>query len=86
MQLGESPEKAFNAIKSEIVSILRAGKQFALNKDWTSLSQILERKFEIKRHVRSKILSVYYPVEFLQMHSNEDAKRILSSLFGVQRE
>jgi hypothetical protein len=82
----ESPEKAFNAIKSEVLSILHAGKQFVLNKDWTSLSQILEGRFEIKRHVRSRILAIYYPHEFLQIHNDIDAERILGSLFGLPTE
>jgi hypothetical protein len=81
----ESPESAYNTIKSEILSILQAGKQFAVNKDWEILAQVLEGEFAIRRHVRSKILSVYYPNEFLQMHSSEDAERILESLFGLPR-
>ena len=82
----ESPETAYNTIKSEILSILQDGKQFAVNKNWTILAQKLEGDFNIRRHVRSKILSVYYPNEFLQMHSNEDAEHILGSLFGLPRE
>lgn len=82
----ESPETAYNTIKSEILSILQAGKQFAVNKNWMILAQKLEGEFNIMRHVRSKILSVYYPNEFLQLHSNKAAERILGSLFGLLME
>lgn len=81
----ESPETAYHTIKSEILLILHAGKEFTQDKDWMALAQTLEGEFNILRHVRSKILSVYYPNEFLQMHSNSDAERILISLFGLTR-
>jgi hypothetical protein len=51
-----------------------------------NFANTLEGKFDIQRHVRSKILAVYYPNQFLQMHSEKDAEHILKSLFGLQKE
>jgi hypothetical protein len=82
----ESPEAAFKSIKSEIYSILQAGKQFTADKGWMNFANTLEGKFDIQRHVRSKILAVYYPNQFLQMHSEKDAEHILKSLFGLAKE
>jgi hypothetical protein len=78
-----SPETAFKSISSEIHLILQAGKQFTVDKDWKNFAHILEGEFDIRRHVRSKILGVYYPNEFLQMHSDKDAEHIMESLFGL---
>jgi MoxR-like ATPase len=82
----DSPEAAFKSIRSEIHSILQAGKQFTLDKDWKNFTGILKGKFDIRRHVRSKLVAVYYPNEFLQMHSDKDAEHILESLFGLPKE
>ena len=79
-------EAAFKAIKSEIHSILEAAKKFIIDKDWESFSQIFEGEFEIQRHVRSKILSIYYPNELLQLNSNKAAEHILESLFGIPKK
>jgi hypothetical protein len=82
----DSPELAFKAIRAEIHSILEAGKQISVDKDWSNFAHILEGEFDIQRHVRSKILSVYYPNEFLQMHSDKDGEHILKSLFRLSKE
>ena len=82
----DSPESAFKKIKSEIHTILEAAKQLNIDKDWQHFAQILEGKFDIQRHVRSKILSIYYPDQFLQMHSKEDAKKMLESLFAITKD
>lgn len=82
----ESAERAYDAVKSEIMLILQAGKQFTVNKNWSMLAQKLEGRFNIYRYVRSKILAIYYPTDFLQMHSAKDAGRFLGSLFGLPRE
>ena len=56
----DSLEKAFDAIKSELHSILHAGKQFKEHKNWLTLSGVLEHEgYNIYRLVRSRILSVY---------------------------
>ena len=82
----DSPEAAFKSIRSEIYSILQAGKKFTVDKDWMNLADILEGRFDIQRHVRLKILAVYYPNEFLQTHSDKDAEHIMESLFGLPKE
>ena len=82
----DSPESAFKAIRSQLEFILNNGKKVIEDKNWSNFAQTLEGDFDIHRHVRSKILSVYYPQFFLQMHSNKDAMRILDSLFGIPPE
>ena len=82
----DSPEAAFEAIKSQIHLMLQTGKQVTVNKDWRKFAQVLEGEFDIQRHVKSKILSIYYPDEFLQMHSSKAAEQILESLFQLPKE
>jgi hypothetical protein len=78
----DSPEKAFDAIKSEIYSVLQVGKQFKEHKNLETLSEVLEHDdYNIYRLVRSKILSVYYPEDFIQIHSLIHLKHILEA-FG----
>jgi hypothetical protein len=77
----DSHEKAFDAIKSEIYTILQAGKQFKEDKNWNNLSEVLERDYNIYSQVRSKILSVYYPEDFIQIHSLKYLQVILEA-FG----
>lgn len=78
-----SVEDAFGAIKSEINSIIQAGKELIVDSDWKKLSNVLEGDFNIQRHVRSKILAIYFPNEFLSMHGNKQAGEILGSVFGI---
>ena len=80
-KMDDSPERAFEAIKSGIYTILQAGKQFTQDKDWNNLSEILERDYDISRMVKSKILSVYYPENFIQIHSLRHLQVILEA-FG----
>jgi hypothetical protein len=80
-----SAEVAFTPIKHELQTILEAAKQFAIEPNWTKLSQAIEGKFEIHRHIRSKILSVYYPNTFLHIHSENDIKLILQALGSKKR-
>jgi hypothetical protein len=78
----KSPEEAFNAIKNEINITIQAGGQFHLDKNRFSLSEKLEggNYYDIERFVRSKILSVYYPDDFLQIHTVTHLAIILSAL------
>jgi hypothetical protein len=80
-----SPQAAFTQIKHELQTILEAAKQFVVELNWGKLAQVIEGKFEIHRHIRSKILSVYYPNTFLQIHSVPDIKLILQTL-GLKKE
>lgn len=76
-----SPEEAFNAIKSEINTIIRAGSQFRVDKNWFSLSEKLEGDdyYDIHRFIRSKILSVYYPENFMQIHTTKHLAPIINA-------
>ena len=78
----KSPEEAFNAIKNEINTTIQAGDHFHLDKNWFSLSDKLEggNYYNIERFVRSKILSVYYPDDFLQIHTVTHLAIILSAI------
>jgi 5-methylcytosine-specific restriction protein B len=81
-----SPEESYKKIIAEINYLLQGGKQFSINKDWNKISEIFEKNYEIQSHVKSKILSVYYPDSFALIHSNERMKRILIDLFNVPEE
>jgi hypothetical protein len=61
--------------------MLQTGKQFKEDKNWNNLSEVLERDYNVYRQVRSKILSVYYPEDFIQIHSLEHLQAILEA-FG----
>ena len=50
---------------------------------WIKLSNALEGDYNIRRHVRSKILGVYFPNDFLSMHGNKQAGEIQESVFGL---
>ena len=79
----ESPEEAFREIRIELDTIIKAGKQLIVDQDWKKLANVMERKYNIMRHVRSKILAVYFPDYFLSIHANKQAKEILESVFEV---
>jgi MoxR-like ATPase len=77
-----SPEEAFNAIKSEIYNTIEAGAKFHSDKDWNKLSETVEREdYNVFRNVRSKILSIYYPNEFVPIHTENPIDMILEA-FG----
>ena len=62
---------AFNAVKHEITVILSAGKKYIDDKNPKKLSNIIDVQGQnIHRHIRSKLLSTYYPDFFLSIHSN----------------
>ena len=69
---------AFNAVKHEITTILSAGKKYIDYKDSEKLSDIVDAKDQnIHRHIRSKILSTYYPDSFLSIHSRKKIDLLL---------
>ena len=76
-----SPQEAFNQIKSEIYSILEAGKQYNADHDINILLTKLNQDYSIERRVISKLLSVYYPSDFVHIHSQKQIKDILEA-FG----
>ena len=76
-----SPQEAFNQVKSEIYSILEAGKQYNADHDIDNLVAKLNQDYSIERRVISKILSVYYPSDFLHIHSQKQIEVILEA-FG----
>ena len=69
---------AFNAVKHEMTTILESGKKYINDKDSEKLSEIIDTKGQnIQRHVRSKLLSTYYPDSFLSIHSKEKIDLLL---------
>jgi 5-methylcytosine-specific restriction endonuclease McrBC GTP-binding regulatory subunit McrB len=76
-----SPQEAFDVIKSEIHSILKVGEQYHIDHNLDALLGSLERKYNISRQIRSKILSLYYPEDFIAIHNLEMLETILGS-FG----
>jgi Cdc6-like AAA superfamily ATPase len=76
-----SPQEAFNQIKSEIYSILETGKQYNADHDINILLTKLNQGYSIERRVISKLLSVYYPSDFVHIHSQAQIKGILEA-FG----
>lgn len=83
----DSPESAFNSIKSQILIMLDAANKVAKDRDWKNFAQILEEgDFDIRRHVRSKILTVYFPNIFLKLHSEKAARFILEYLYKIPVE
>jgi len=75
-----SAQDAFDEIKEEINSILQAGKTFQQDKDRDKFVTRLEAEFNIERHVRSRILAVYYPETFPQIHAPDAIEKILLAL------
>jgi MoxR-like ATPase len=74
-----SPQEAFDAVKSELYSILKAGEQYHIDHDISTLLSTLERKYNINRPIISKILSIYYPDDFVQIHVSNVLESILQS-------
>jgi len=67
-----SPEDAFNAVKHQISTVLASGKKYIEDKEAEKLYTVMDAKGQnIQRHVRSKLLSTYYPDSFLAIHSRE---------------
>jgi len=73
-----SYEDAFTGTKHSISTILNAGNQFQEQKNWDKLSDIVDiSQHDIHRHVRSKLLAVYFPEEFLAIHSKDIINKLL---------
>ena len=61
---------AFTDTKHDIYSIVDAGRQFKIEKDWKKLSDRVDgTRHQIYIHVRSKLLAVYFPKSFLAIHN-----------------
>jgi hypothetical protein len=76
-----TPQDAFNQIKSEIYSILEAGRQFSIDHDINSLTTKLNQDYIVERKIISKLLSVYFPSDFVHIHSQKQVEDILEA-FG----
>jgi len=75
---GDTPEESFEIIKNELNTILEAGEQFISNGDWGKLSEVFDDgDFDIQPHIRSKILTVYFPHTFLTIHTRQNLDNIL---------
>ncbi len=69
---------AFNAVKHDITVILSAGKKYIDDKNSKKLSNIVDiQDRNIHRHIRSKLLSTYYPDSFLSIHSRKKIDLLL---------
>jgi len=67
----ETPEQAFEESKRLILEILDAGEKF----DLESIS-----KNKLQRFFRSKILCIYFPEKFIQIHSRQGVEKIANML------
>jgi MoxR-like ATPase len=71
-------EEAFKATKHDVFSIVDAGRRFQQEKNWEDLSEINDTKdHQLDRHVRSKLLAVYFPNSFLAIHSTSKINDLL---------
>ena len=78
-----SVEEAFNHLKREIVSILNAAKDLHADRDWKKFSDKVEQgDYDLYKNVRSKIIAVYFPQDFLNMHIPDLIDTCLST-FGM---
>jgi MoxR-like ATPase len=76
-----SSEEAFTATKHDIYSIVNAGREFQTEKNWEKLSGVVDEiGHEVHRHVRSKLLAVYFPESFLAIHSKDKIDTLLDFL------
>lgn len=82
----DSSTSAFESIKSQIITILEAGKKVKSDNNWNEMARVMEGEFDIRRHIRSKILAVYYPETFLRIHSEKNAHFILEKMYGIPEE
>jgi hypothetical protein len=78
-----SPEDAFNHIKGEINSIVKAAKEFHSHRDWKKFSDAVEGgDYDLYRNIRSKVIAVYFPEDFLDLHVPDLIDSCLSA-FGM---
>lgn len=75
-----SAEEAFTSVKNQLLAILAAGKTFQADKNWKALSDVLENASDIQSHVKSRILAIYFPDSFLQIHSTGLLQELLRVL------
>ena len=79
-------KKRIKKILTQINILLQSGKQFTKDNDWKKLSDVFEKVDGIKRIVKSKILSVYFPDVIVSINSHNGIKQILKSLFHIPDE
>lgn len=77
-----SAEAIFDKIKTEILTVIEAGEQYHTDHDIQSLSTTLGNYRILPKKVQSKILSVYFPEDFIQIYTLEKIQIILKS-FGI---
>jgi MoxR-like ATPase len=75
-----SAQEAYNAIKSAIQSILGAGHDYNADHNINNLLEKLSDQYALQRQVISKLLSVYYPEDFVHIHSKEQIEIALQAL------
>ena len=71
-------QSAFTSTKNTITSLLENGNQLENDKDWKKMDDIFESSEKnIRADVKSKILAVYFPKTFLNIHTLENMETIL---------
>jgi len=80
----DTPAQAFSAVRKDLERIAHEGLDFQKYRNWSHLSASLDdrRLFIIERHVISKILALYFPDLFLDIHSRKAIIKILKT-FGI---
>ena len=79
-------QTAFNTTKNTINNLLLHAQQFEKDRDWNAMDDFFAKSEKnIRTDVKSKILAVYFPKTFLDIHSLENMVQILE-YFGVPTE
>jgi MoxR-like ATPase len=76
-------QTAFTSTKNTISSLLKGGDYLEKDKDWKKMGDVFERSEKnIRTDIKSKILAVYFPKIFLNIHTLANMENILK-YFGV---
>lgn len=75
-----SADVIFDKIKIELKSLIEAGELYHIDHNRDNLLTTLNRHHILPKNVQSKILSLYYPEDFVHIHSLRNIQAILQSL------
>ena len=80
----DSSESAFEAVRNDVVNIVKSGNEFATDGNLDKFSDAIDDKSEhlLTSHVRSKILALYFPNHCLAIHSRPKLVQLLD-YFGI---
>jgi len=77
----ENPEEAFSEIKNQISGMLNAAQILEQDRDWVKFSEYMKtQRKTLMANIKSKILSVYFPELFLNLHKKALLTDILDEL------